>query len=143
PFPAAKILSFICTKPLKWNPLGTFDLLAEGHHLGKSELLSETIEDETVENQTKKLEDTKKANEVAEYKAKPVKETIQFDAFEKLDIRIGTVLECEKVPKSDKLLRFLLDDGLQKRTILSGIAAHYPNPEELIGKQVCFIANLE
>jgi methionyl-tRNA synthetase len=72
-----------------------------------------------------------------------VKETITFDAFEKLDIRVGTVLECEKVPKSDKLLRFLLDDGLQKRTILSGIAAYYPDPQALVGKQVCFIANLE
>jgi methionyl-tRNA synthetase len=143
PFTADKILSFLCTNHLNWNQLGNFDLLAEGHQLGKSELLFEKIEDETIEKQIKKLEDTKKANEVAEYKAKPVKETIQFDAFEKLDIRIGTVLECEKVPKSDKLLRFLLDDGLQKRTILSGIAAHYPNPEELIGKQVCFIANLE
>ncbi|MFA5651251.1 MAG: methionine--tRNA ligase subunit beta, partial [Proteiniphilum sp.] len=79
----------------------------------------------------------------AQAQAQPVKENIQFDTFEKLDIRVGTVLECEKVPKTDKLLRFLLDDGLQKRTILSGIAAWYPNPSELVGKQVCFIANLE
>ena len=90
-----------------------------------------------------KLLDTKKANEADAYRAKPVKENIQFDTFEKLDIRVGTVLECEKVPKADKLLRFLLDDGLEKRTILSGIAAYYPNPQELVGRQVCFIANLE
>uniref|UniRef100_UPI0026115FDD methionine--tRNA ligase subunit beta n=1 Tax=uncultured Proteiniphilum sp. TaxID=497637 RepID=UPI0026115FDD len=82
-------------------------------------------------------------NEASEHKTKPIKEAIQFDTFEKLDIRVGTVLECEKVPKTDKLLRFLLDDGLKKRTILSGIAAYYPDPEELIGRQVCFIANLE
>ena len=75
-------------------------------------------------------------------KAKPIKETIEFETFEKLDIRVATVTECEKVPKTDKLLRFLLDDGLKQRTILSGIAAYYPNPEELVGKQVCFIANL-
>ena len=87
--------------------------------------------------------DTKKSNKAKEQKAKPIKETIQFDTFEKLDIRIGTVLECEKVPKTDKLLRFLLDDGLKKRTILSGIAAYYPNPQELVGQQVSFIANLE
>ncbi|MFA7154436.1 MAG: methionine--tRNA ligase subunit beta, partial [Proteiniphilum sp.] len=89
------------------------------------------------------LLDTKKLNEANDYRAKPVKEHIPFDSFEKLDIRVGTVLECEKLPKADKLLRFLLDDGLQKRTILSGIAAYYPNPEELVGKQICFIANLE
>ena len=89
------------------------------------------------------MHDTKKNNEAGKQKAKPVKENVAFDAFEKLDIRVGTVLECEKVPKTDKLLRFLLDDGLQKRTILSGIAQWYPNPSELIGKQVCFIANLE
>ena len=143
PFTAEKLLVFLRTDHLNWSQLGDFDLLAEGHQLGKAELLFEKIEDETIEKQIQKLEDTKKANEAAEYKAKPVKETIQFDAFEKLDIRVGTVLECGKVPKSDKLLRFLLDDGLQKRTILSGIASYYPNPAELVGKQVCFIANLE
>ncbi|NCB24191.1 MAG: methionine--tRNA ligase [Bacteroidia bacterium] len=143
PFTAEKLLVFLLTDHLNWSQLGDFDLLAEGHQLGKAELLFEKIEDETIEKQIQKLEDTKKANEAAEHKAKPVKESIQFDTFEKLDIRVGTVLECEKVPKADKLLRFLLDDGLQKRTILSGIAAYYPNPEELVGKQVCFIANLE
>ena len=150
PFTSAKLLSFVNTDHLNWDKLGSFDLLAEGHTLGKSELLFEKIEDEVVEKQVQKLHDTKELNESVnknsseneEVKTKPIKETIEYGDFEKLDIRVGTVLECEKVPKTDKLLRFLLDDGLKQRTILSGIAAYYPNPEELIGKQVCFIANL-
>lgn len=150
PFSAEKLLSFLNIEHLKWDNLGNFELLKEGHNLGATELLFEKIEDEAVEFQVQKLHNTKLLNE-AEYdkkestepvKAKPIKEVIEFDTFEKMDIRVGTVLECEKVPKTDKLLRFLLDDGLQKRTILSGISAYYPNPEELIGKQVCFIANL-
>ena len=95
--------------------------------------------------QVQKLLDTKKLNkenEAKERKAKPIKEIIEFDTFTKIDIRSATVLECEKVPKADKLLRFLLDDGLGKRTILSGIAEYYPNPEELIGSQILFVANL-
>ena len=143
PFSSDKIRSFLNTKQLEWDELGSFDLLPEGHTLGESALLFEKIEDEVIEQQVRKLHDTRKNNEAAKQKAKPVKEHVPFDAFEKLDIRVGTVLECEKVPKTDKLLRFLLDDGLQKRTILSGIAAWYPNPSELVGKQVCFIANLE
>ena len=143
PFSAEKLRSFLQTEKLPWEQLGRFDLLAEGHSLGKAELLFEKIEDATIELQVQKLLDTKKANEADAYRAKPGKENIQFDTFEKLDIRVGTVLECEKVPKADKLLRFLLDDGLEKRTILSGIAAYYPNPQELVGRQVCFIANLE
>lgn len=143
PFSSAKIRTFINTDHLGWDDLGSFTLLPEEHALGNSTLLFEKIEDEVIEKQMQKLLDTKKANEASEHKAKPIKEAVQFDTFEKLDIRVGTVLECEKVPKTDKLLRFLLDDGLKKRTILSGIAAYYPNPEELIGRQVCFIANLE
>ena len=143
PFSSAKIRTFINKENLGWNDLGNFDLLTEGHPLGNSALLFEKIEDEAIEKQVQKLLDTKKSNKAKEQKAKPIKETIQFDTFEKLDIRIGTVLECEKVPKTDKLLRFLLDDGLKKRTILSGIAAYYPNPQELVGQQVSFIANLE
>ena len=102
----------------------------------------EKIEDETIEAQVQKLLDTKKANEEANYKANPIRENIDFETFTKLDVRVGTVLECAKVPKADKLLQFKIDDGLEKRTIVSGIAKHY-NPEELVGKQVCFIANLE
>ena len=143
PFSSSKIRQFIRAGKLEWNELGSFDLLPQGHVLGEASLLFEKIEDEVIEHQVEKLHNTKKGNQAVKYKAQPVKENIQFDAFEKLDIRVGTVLECEKVPKTDKLLRFLLDDGLQKRTILSGIAAWYPNPSELVGKQVCFIANLE
>ena len=84
---------------------------------------------------------TKKANEEASYKANPIRANIEFDDFTKLDIRVGTILECQKVPKADKLLQFKIDDGLETRTIVSGIAKHY-KPEELVGKQVCFIANL-
>ncbi len=143
PFSTKKIYAFIHAKKFDWEKLGSFDLLPEGHELGKAELLFEKIEDETIEKQVEKLHATKAANEQEAYRAKPVKDNIIYDDFDKLDIRIGTVLECEKVPKTDKLLRFLLDDGLSKRTILSGIAAYYPHPDQLVGKQVCFIANLE
>lgn len=149
PFSAEKLRKFIMVDSLGWDRLGNFDLLTEGHALGTSELLFDKIEDEAVEKQVQKLHDTKIANEAEEkagekaaQKAKPIKEAIDFETFEKLDIRVATVIECERVPKTDKLLRFLLDDGLNKRTILSGIAAYYPNPEELVGQQVCFIANL-
>ena len=116
-------------------------LLPVGHQLNKPELLFEKIEDATIEAQVQKLLDTKKANEEANYKANPIRPNIEFDDFTKLDIRVGTILECQKVPKADKLLQFKIDDGLETRTIVSGIAKHY-QPEELVGKQVCFIANL-
>ena len=125
----------------EWENLGRTDLLATGHQLGKAELLFEKIEDNVIEAQVQKLLDTKKANEAAAYKANPIKPTIAFEDFEKLDIRVGTVLECEVVPKMKKLLKFKIADGLENRTIVSGIAQHY-KPEELIGKQVLFIANL-
>ncbi len=143
PFSAEKIRQFLQIDTLSWDRLGDTDILPVGHELGKSELLFEKIEDEIIEKQIQRLRDTKKANETKTYKPAPVKENVPFDVFEKIDIRVGTVLECEKVPKSDKLLRFLLDDGQGKRTILSGVAPWYPHPEELVGKQVCFIANLE
>ncbi len=142
PFSVEKIKQFLNINTLTWNQLGNLNLLAAGHQLGKAELLFEKIEDEAIEEQMQKLMDTKKANEMNEYKAKPIKSEIVFDDFTKLDLRVATVVECERVPKTDKLLRFLLDDGIGKRTILSGIAEFYPNPEELVGKQVCFIANL-
>ena len=124
-----------------WEQLGRTDLLEAGHQLNKAELLFEKIEDAAIEAQVKKLEDKKKANAAANYKAKPVRETINYEDFEKLDIRVGTVLDCKKVPKADKLLQFTIADGLENRTIISGIAKFY-QPEDLIGKQVCFIANL-
>ncbi|MDY4757250.1 MAG: methionine--tRNA ligase [Parabacteroides sp.] len=141
PFSMEKLNKMLNVEPLGWDRLGATDLLPAGHQLGKAELLFEKIEDSVIEAQIQKLLDTKKANEEANYQAKPIRENITFDDFTKLDIRVGTVLECTKVPKADKLLQFRIDDGLEKRTIVSGIAQHY-KPEELVGKQVCFIANL-
>jgi methionyl-tRNA synthetase len=126
-----------------WADLGKIDLLKTGDQLGTPELLFEKIEDETMAAQVQKLLDTKLANEAAAYKPTPVKENVSFDDFMKMDIRVATVLDCQKVPKADKLLQVRLADGMEERTILSGIAQYYPNPEELIGTQVCFIANFE
>ena len=124
-----------------WNQLGSIDLLKAGHQLAEPELLFEKIEDETIQYQLNKLEEIKKANAAAEYKPKDIKPTVSFEDFEKLDIRVGTIKNCEKVKKANKLLKFTIDDGTgTDRTIVSGIAKFY-NPEELIGKQVCFIAN--
>lgn len=145
PFSSAKLKQMINKKDLKWNDLGSIDLLEAGHKLNQSELLFEKIEDEAIEKQIQKLQDAQKANklkELQEAAAKPLKTRIGFDTFEKLDIRTGKILECTKVPKTDKLLQFKIDDGLGGRTILSGIAGHYA-PEALVGRQVCFVANLE
>lgn len=141
PFSVKKIKQFINKNDLLWNQLGRIDILPAEHKLGKAELLFEKIEDDAIEKQVHKLLNTKKANQAVEATVKPIQENIQFDDFTKLDIRVGTVLECSKVPKTDKLLQFLIDDGIGKRTIISGIAAWY-RPEDLVGKQVCFIANL-
>lgn len=141
PFSSAKLRQMLNMQSFNWSDLGNFDLLEDGHKLNQPELLFEKIEDELIEAQVQKLLDTKKINEANNYKAKPIKETIAFDDFLKLDIRVGTVLVCQKVPKADKLLEFKIDDGLGGRTIVSGIAEHY-KPEDLVGKQVCFIANL-
>ena len=124
-----------------WEDLGRADLMPVGHALGEARLLFEKIEDEVIEAQVQKLLKTKEENEAAEATAAPVAAPIAFEDFQKLDIRVGTVLECTKVPKADKLLQFRLDDGLRGRTIISGLAEHYA-PEDLVGKQVCFIANL-
>jgi methionyl-tRNA synthetase len=144
PFSSEKLRGMISLEGAQWDRLGAIDLLPAGHKLGKAELLFEKIEDDVIEAQIQKLLKRKEENEkaaAAAQPAKPIKENIQFPEFEKLDIRVGTVLECIKVPKSDKLLQFRIDDGLGGRTILSGIANYY-NPEDLVGKQVCFIANL-
>jgi len=142
PFSSDKLRKMLNMKSFDWNQLGNTDLLKAGHQLAEPELLFEKIEDEVIEKQVQKLLDTKKANEEASYKAKEIKKTITFDDFEKLDIRVGHIKNCEKVKKADKLLKFTIDDGSGKdRTIVSGIAKFY-NPEELIGKDVCFIANL-
>lgn len=141
PFSSEKLRHMLNMETFEWAQLGNTNLLQEGHQLNKPELLFEKIEDAAIEAQIQKLLDTKKANEEANYKAEPIKENIPFEDFEKLDIRVGTVLECTKVPKADKLLCFKIADGLENRTIVSGIAKYY-KPEELVGKQVCFIANL-
>jgi methionyl-tRNA synthetase len=143
PFSSAKLRCMLNLSTFDWKELGRTDLLKAGDQLGTPELLFEKIEDTTIEAQVQKLLDTKKANETAAWKANPVKPNVSFEDFQKMDIRIGTVLDCQKVPKADKLLQFRIADGLEERTILSGIAAYYPNPEELIGTQVCFIANFE
>ena len=143
PFTSAKLRTMLNIKTFNWADLGKIDLLTTGAQLGTPELLFEKIEDETIAAQVQKLLDTKLANEAASYKAAPVKENVSFDDFMKMDIRVATVLDCQKVPKADKLLQFRLADGMEERTILSGIAQYYPNPEELIGTQVCFIANFE
>ena len=143
PFTSVKLRNMLGMKAFNWADLGKIDLLSTGSQLGTPELLFEKIEDEAVEAQVQKLLDTKKANEASAFKASPVKTNVSFDDFMKMDIRVGTVLDCQKVPKADKLLQFRIADGLDERTILSGIAQHYPNPEELIGTQVCFIANFE
>lgn len=142
PFSSEKLLRMLDTnEAFSWDSLGSMELLPVGHQIATAELLFEKIEDSTIEAQIEKLQATKAANELAERKAEPIAQDIQFDDFLKLDIRVGTVLECSKVPKADKLLQFKIDDGLGGRTIVSGIAKHY-QPEELVGKQVCFIANL-
>ncbi len=141
PFSSQKLRMMLNMDEVEWDRLGATDLLPEGHVLGAPALLFEKIEDGVVEAQVQKLLDTKKANEAANFKAAPVKETIPFEQFEGLDIRVGKVIECEKVKKSKKLLKFLIADGAENRTIVSGIAQYY-DPEQLIGKQVCYIANL-
>jgi len=143
PFTSEKLRTMLGMKACNWADLGKIDLLSTGAQLGTPELLFDKIEDETIAAQVQKLQDTKLANEAAAYKPAPVKENVAFDDFMKMDIRVATVLDCHKVPKADKLLQFRLADGMEERTILSGIAQYYPNPEELIGTQVCFIANFE
>ena len=142
PFSSKKLRQLINMDTFDWSQLGSTDLLKANHHLAEPELLFEKIEDETIEIQLKKLEETKKANEAANYVAQPIKPTIDFADFEKLDIRVGHIKHCERVKKANKLLKFTIDDGTgTDRTIVSGIAKFY-DPEALIGKDVCFIANL-
>ena len=141
PFSSDKLRKMLNIKDFDWNQLGSTDLLQPGHQLAEPSLLFEKIEDDAINAQLKKLEDTKKANEAANYKAEPVKEACSFEDFEKLDIRVGHIKDCQKVKKSKKLLQFTIDDGSgTDRTILSGIAAYY-EPEQLIGKDVLFVAN--
>ena len=141
PFSSAKLRQMLQFDSVRWADFGKTELLPAGHALGKTELLFEQIDDAAIEQQINKLQQTKATNAAQSQTAKAVKETVEFDDFLKLDIRVGTVVECSKVPKADKLLQFRIDDGMDGRTIVSGIAAHYPEPEKLVGTQVCFVAN--
>ena len=147
PFSSAKLRGMLKMENADWSRLGNTDLLVAGHQLDEPALLFEKIEDDAIDAQMLRLEKIKEENErlkqleeAKNFKAQPIKPNVSFEDWEKLDIRVGTVLECERVPKADKLLKFLIADGLENRTILSGIAQHYA-PEELVGKQICFIAN--
>ena len=142
PFSAGRLAGMLGLGKLDWNMLGSLDILPAGTEIKQPELLFEKIEDDAIQAQVQRLLDTKKANEAAAWRPEPQAEDVDFDTFCRSDMRVGTVLECEKVPKADKLLRFLIDDGLEKRTIVSGIAKYYPDPAALVGKQICFIANL-
>ncbi len=142
PFSSKKLREMLNLPEFDWNQLGDTEILKPGHQLGEPQLLFEKIDDEVIQKQLDKLEATKKANEAAAFKAAPVKENVDFETFEKLDIRVGLVTDCQKVKKSKKLLQFSIDDGSgTPRTILSGIAAFYENPEVLIGKRILFVAN--
>ena len=142
PFSSKKLRAMLNMDSFEWEQLGSMDILAAGTQLGEASLLFEKLEDSVIDAQLLKLENTKKANEAANYEPEPVKDTVDFDTFEKLDIRVGLVTSCEKVKKSKKLLKFHIDDGTKDgRTILSGIAAYYEDPQELVGKQVLFVAN--
>ena len=141
PFSSKKLREMINMTEYNWSELGSTDLLPAGKQLAEPELLFDKIDDEAIEAQLRKLEETKKANKAASYKAEPIKKDIPFEDFEKLDIRVGHIIKCEKVKKSKKLLQFTIDDGSGvERTILSGIAAYY-EPEQLTGKDVLFVAN--
>ena len=142
PFSMNKLRGFINFEKLDWSELGRTDLLPSGHRTNKPELLFEKIEDSTIEAQVQKLLDTKKANEAAGATAKPAKENCSFDDFMKMDIRTGTILEAEVVPKTKKLLKLKIDTGIDKRTVVSGIAEYY-KPDDIVGKQVSILVNLE
>ncbi|MEN8115853.1 MAG: methionine--tRNA ligase [Bacteroidota bacterium] len=141
PFSMEKLRGFLNFEKMDWDKLGEAELIAAGHKVNKPELLFEKIEDKVIEAQLQKLQDTKKANEMAEATAAPAKDNIEFDDFNTMDIRAGTVLEAEKVAKTKKLLKLKIDTGIDQRTVVSGIAEYY-KPEELIGKQVSILVNL-
>ena len=141
PFSAAKILNMLACEKFGWERLGAMDLLAEGHTIGEPTLLFEKIEDDVIQKQLDRLAEIKKQNMAAEVKAEPQKAECTFDDFQEMDIRVSTILEAEKLPKTKKLLKLTIDTGIDKRTIVSGIAEHF-TPEELIGQQVLVLVNL-
>ena len=140
PFSAGRLSRMLGLTDLKWADLGRADLIATGSTIGQPELLFEKIEDDTIQAQLDRLARIKEENKLNSWKPAPQLPDVAFDDFLKTDIRVGTVKECKRVPKADKLLQFLIDDGMGDRTIVSGIAKYY-NPEDLVGKQVCFVAN--
>ena len=140
PFMSEKLSKQLGLSQLSWSDLGNFAMLSEGDAIEKPQLLFEKIEDDVVEAQVNKLLAAKEANKLNSWQPEPIQENVDFPTFEKVDIRVGKVLECTKVPKADKLLQFKIDDGMGGRTIVSGIAKYY-QPEDLVGKEVCFIAN--
>ncbi|HBF87655.1 MAG TPA: methionine--tRNA ligase [Bacteroidales bacterium] len=140
PNTSKKLLQMLALEKISWDNVGG-EILRAGHQLNKSELLFSQIEDAEIEKQIQRLADIKKQNEMTQSTAKPLKENVSFDDFTKLDIRVGTILEAEKVAKTKKLLKLLIDTGIDKRTVVSGIAEYY-EPENIIGQQVCLIANL-
>lgn len=141
PFSSKKLRQMLNMTTCRWSDLGRTDLLQTGASLGMVELLFEKIDDATIEAQLQKLAESKKQNQLNAWQPADIKANTNIDEFDKADIRVGTVLECQKVPKADKLLQFKIDDGMGGRTIVSGIAQSYPEPEKLVGMQVCFIAN--
>ena len=142
PFSAAKILNMLSVEKFGWDSLGSMELIAAGHTIGTPTLLFEKIEDEVIQRQIDKLEATKAANAAAEVKAEPQKEECTFDDFQKIDIRVSTIIAAEKVAKTKKLLKLTVDTGIDQRTIVSGIAEHF-TPEELVGQQVLVLVNLQ
>ena len=142
PFSSCRLREMLNMDGFEWEQLGSMDILSVGKQLAEPSLLFEKIEDAVIEKQLQKLEDTKKANSAESFVPEPIKENVDFETFEKIDIRVGRVVSCEKVKKSKKLLKFHIDDGTPEgRTILSGIAAYYDDPSVLVGKEVLFVAN--
>ena len=142
PFTMNKLRGFLNMERLDWSELGRTDLMVAGHKINEPELLFEKIEDSVIEAQIQKLQDTKKANEMAAATAAPQKENCSYDDFSKMDIRVGTIIEAEKVAKTKKLLKLTIDTGIDQRTVVSGIAEYY-KPEDIIGQQVSILVNLE
>jgi methionyl-tRNA synthetase len=142
PFSAEKLRRMINLNECDWNRAGASDILPVGHQLNQPELLFDKIEDDAINIQLAKLLATKEANEKVTIKVEPQKPNITYDEFSKMDIRIGTILEAERVPKTQKLMKLLIDTGIDKRTIVSGIAEYF-TPEEIVNRQVAILINLE
>jgi len=141
PDSARKIAEFLNLEGLSWSDIGKTDLIKSGQTINQPSLMFEKIEDSTIDKQLEKLANIKKMNEQEAAGMEPQKETITYEEFSKMDIRIATVLEAEKVPKTTKLMKLLLDTGLDKRTVVSGISEYF-KAEDMVGKQVCLLANL-